>query len=70
MNKVELLEKAFDKACDQLEVETQNYCQCPKMQFGFTPSCCSDEFCNGSNKDCWKEWCIAHVKTTCTKGNL
>lgn len=58
----ELLDKALDKACEKLRDDTVDECDCPGEQFGFIPSCCSEESCEGSNVECWKEWCMCAAK--------
>lgn len=58
MQYAKLLDKALDKACEKLRDETVDDFRCPGEQFGFVPSCCSEESCDGSNMECWKEWCM------------
>lgn len=45
-------DKALDKACGKLEYDTMKECNCPRMQYRFTPKCCGEDFCDGSNKEC------------------
>lgn len=54
-----LLDRALDKACIKLQDDTQDECDCPGEQFGFIPACCDETFCDGSNKECWREWCMS-----------
>lgn len=58
MQYAKLLDKALDKACEKLRNDTIDECNCPGEQFGFIPLFCDEDFCDGSNKECWKEWCL------------
>ena len=68
MKHAEKLNKALDKACGKLRDDTVDDFRCPGEQFGFIPSCCCEENCEGSNEECWKEWCF-HETTECEGEN-
>lgn len=56
-----LLDLALDKACGKLQYDTADEGNCPNVQYGFEPSCCCEENCEGSNEECWKEWCFHEI---------
>lgn len=52
------LDRALDKACGKLEYDNEKDGGCPSVHYGFTPLCCNQDFCDGSNLECWKDWCL------------
>ncbi|MEG1022366.1 MAG: hypothetical protein RSE50_12715 [Myroides sp.] len=58
-NKLEKKDKALQKACElieHLESEEVRFCTCPVESYDYTPECCNEDFCNGCNSKCWKDW--------------
>ena len=62
-----VLEDAFARACSHIAYgnnagEVDEDTECPGTVYAFTPRCCNEDFCNGSNKECWKEWFLHLAK--------
>jgi hypothetical protein len=63
-----VLEDALTRACERIEYENNGGKmdegpECPGTVYAFTPRCCCNEdFCDGSNAECWKEWFLQLAK--------
>ena len=63
-----VLEDAFARACSHIAYgnnagEVDEDTECPGTVYAFTPRCCCNEdFCDGSNAECWKEWFLHLAK--------
>lgn len=58
-----VLEDALTRACRRIEYENKGGKmdkgpKCPAIVCAYAPNCCNEGFCNGSNAECWKEWCM------------
>lgn len=61
-----VLEDALTRACNRIEYENNDGkmytdTECPGT-ISFTPDCCNEDFCDGSNAECWKEWFLHLAK--------
>lgn len=62
-----ILEDALTRACNRIEFENNGGKmdegpKCPAISYAFMPRCCNENFCDGSNAECWKEWCMHMAK--------
>lgn len=62
-----VLEDAITISCNRIEFENNGGKmdegpKCPAISYAFMPQCCNENFCDGSNAECWKEWCMHMAK--------
>lgn len=60
---ITILDDALTRACRRIEYENKGGKmdkgpKCPATVCAYAPNCCNEGFCNGSNAECWKEWCM------------
>ena len=62
-----VLEDALTRACGRIEYENNEGkmntdTECPGTVCNFAPRCCNENFCDGSNAECWNEWFLHLAK--------
>lgn len=63
---ITILDDALTRACERVEYENNDGkmnadTECPGTVY-VTPSKCNEDFCRGSNAECWKEWFLHLAK--------